>query len=252
MRRFLVFALLIAVGVAAIPARADDPEIRVLAAGAVAQPFKFLLIDFARETNIKVEISFGPVGVLQNQLKKGDRPDMVVLSDNAIAELENSAVVVSGTRTELGRGTAGVAVRADTPAPDIATPEAVKKTLLAARSIAYPDPAGGGPAGVYFADLMQKFGIAETVKKKALLQNRGYEIAAAIADGSADIGVTLISELLPHKEVRVVGAFPSEIGLVVPYVAAVLSASKQPNAARSLISYLTRPAARQRFKAAGL
>lgn len=250
-RNALVLMSAAALG-AAVPALADEPEIRVLAAGAVAQPFRNLLIDFARENSIKVEISFGPVGVLQTRIKNGDRPDVAVLSESAITELQNAGLVAAATHAELGRGTAGVAVRADAPAPDIATPEAVRRTMLAARSIAYPDPAGGGSAGTYFVGLMERFGIADTVKKKALLQNRGSEIAAAVADGAADIGVTFISELLPNKEVRVVGAFPSEIGLVVPYVAGVLSASKQAPAARTLIAYLTQSGAREKFKAAGL
>jgi molybdate transport system substrate-binding protein len=138
------------------------------------------------------------------------------------------------------------------PSPDIATPEAVKMMMLAARSIAYPDPAGGGTAGVYFASLMERFGIADDVKKKALLQNRGYEIAAAVADGSADIGVTFISELLSNRDLKVVGPFPASIGLVVPYIAGVLSTSKQVRAARTLIAFLTQPTSREKFKAAGL
>jgi molybdate transport system substrate-binding protein len=233
-------------------ARADEPEVRVLAAGAVAQAFKELLLDFARESNTKVEVTFGPVGALQTRLKNGDRPDMVVLSEAAIAELEAAVTLAPGSRAELSRGTAGVAVGAGAPLPDIATPEAVKQTMLAARAIAYPDPDGGGTAGVYFAGLMERLGIAEEVKKKALLQNRGFEIAAAVADGSADIGVTFISELLPNKDIKVVGPFPASIGLVVPYVTGVLSGSKQATAARALIAYLTRPAAREKFKATGL
>ena len=242
MRRRLALVMLTAVAMAgAAPARADEPEVRVLAAGAVAPAFKELLIDFARESNVKVEVNFGPVGVLQTRLKNGDRPDVVVLSDAAMTELESAGTVAPGTRAELGRGTAGIAVRAGAPSPDIATPEAVKATMLAARSIAYPNPAGGGTAGVYFAALMQRFGIADEVKKKALLQNRGYEIGAAVADGSADIGVTFISELLPNRDLKVVGPFPAAIGLVVPYVAGVLAASRQPRAARTLIAFLTRP-----------
>ncbi len=155
MRRRFALVILTAVAMAgAAPAKADEPEVRVLAAGAVAPAFKELLIDFARESNVKVEVSFGPVGVLQTRLKNGDRPDVVVLSDAAMTELESAGTIAPGTRAELGRGTAGIAVRAGAPSPDIATPEAVKATMLAARSIAYPDPAGGGTAGVYFAELM--------------------------------------------------------------------------------------------------
>lgn len=253
MRRSPAIAILAAVALmAAGAAKADDAEVRVLAAGAVAQAFKELLIDFARESNIKVEVSFGPVGALQTRVKNGDRPDVVVLSEAAINELETAGTVIPDSRAELGRGTAGIAVRAGAPSPDIATPEAVKRTMLAARAIAYPNPAGGGTAGVYFVNLMERFGIAEEVRKKALPQNRGFEIAAAVADGAADIGVTFIGELLPNKDLKVVGPFPASIGLVVPYVAGVLSQSRQVRASRALIAYLTRPAAREKFKATGL
>ena len=124
--------------------------------------------------------------------------------------------------------------------------------MLTARSIAYPNPAGGGTAGVWFVNLLERLGIAEAVKKKAQPLNRGFEIAGAVADGTAEIGVTFISELLPNKDVKVVGPFPESIGLVVPYVAGVSSASRQSRAARSLVTYLTRPAAREIFKATGL
>jgi molybdate transport system substrate-binding protein len=253
MPRHPVITILAAVALmAASAAKADEPEVRVLAAGAVAQAFKDLLVDFARENGTKVEVTFGPVGALQMRLKNGDKPDVVVLSEAAIAELETAGTLVPGSRAELGRGTAGIAVRAGAPSPDIATPEAVKQTMLAARAIAYPNPASGGTVGVYFVNLMERFGIAEEVKKKALLQNRGFEIAAAVADGSADVGVTFISELLPNKDLKVVGPFPASIGLVVPYVAGVLSSSRQMRASRALIAYLTQPAAREKFKATGL
>jgi ABC-type molybdate transport system substrate-binding protein len=105
-RNALVLMSAAALG-AAFPARADEPDIRLLAAGAVAQPFKDLLIDFARESSIKVEVSFGPVGVLQTRIKNGVRPDLAVLSEGAITELEGAGLVAAATRAELGRGTAG-------------------------------------------------------------------------------------------------------------------------------------------------
>ena len=224
----------------------------VLAAGSVAAAFKILLIDFARETGTKVEVSFGPVGALQARLKKGESPDVIVLTAAGMEELEKAGSLVAGSRAELGRGTAGIAVRAGAPAPDISTPEKVKQALMAARSIAYPNPAGGGTAGVWFVNLMERLGIAGEVRKKAQPMNRGFEIAGAVADGTAEIGVTFISELLPDKGLKVVGPFPESIGLVVPYVAGVSSASRQGRASRTLVDYLTRPAAREVFKATGL
>ncbi len=253
MRRLCTVAILTAVTFGARSAAiAEETELHVLAAGSVAAAFKILLIDFARETGTKVEVSFGPVGALQARLKKGESPDVIVLTAAAMEELEKAGSLAAGSRAELGRGTAGIAVRAGAPAPDISTPEKVKQALMAARSIAYPNPAGGGTAGVWFVNLMERLGIAGEVRKKAQPMNRGFEIAGAVADGTAEIGVTFISELLPDKGLKVVGPFPESIGLVVPYVAGVSSASRQGRASRALVDYLTRPAAREVFKATGL
>jgi molybdate transport system substrate-binding protein len=124
--------------------------------------------------------------------------------------------------------------------------------LVATRSIAYPDPGSGGTVGIQFVGLIERLGIGEEVKKKASLQQRGFEIANAVADGNAEVGITFISELLPNKGVKVVGPIPLEIGLIVPYVAGIASTSTQGEAARAFIAFLTRPAARERFAAAGL
>ena len=253
MRRLCTAAILTALTLAGSSAAiAQEAELRVLAAGSVAAAFKILLIDFARETGNKVEVSFGPVSPLQARLKKGENADVIVLSATAMEELEQAGSLATGSPAELGRGTAGIAVRAGAPSPDIATPEKVKQALLAARSIAYPNPEGGGTAGVWFVNLMERLGIGDAVKKKAQRMNRGFEIAGAVGDGTAELGVTFISELLPNKDLKVVGPFPELIGLVVPYVAGVSSASRQIRAARSLVTYLTRPASRAIFKATGL
>jgi molybdate transport system substrate-binding protein len=253
MRRLCTAAILTALTLAGgSVAIAEEAELHVLAAGSVAAAFKILLIDFARETGNKVEVSFGPVGALQARLKKGESPDVIVLTAAAMEEMEKAGSLAAGSRAELGRGTAGIAVRSGAPSPDIATPEKVKQAFVAARSLAYPNPAGGGTAGVWFVNLMERLGIADEVKKKAQPMNRGFEIAGAVGDGTAEIGVTFISELLPNKELKVVGPFPESIGLIVPYVAGVSSASRQSRASRALISYLTRPSSRAIFKATGL
>jgi len=131
-------------------------------------------------------------------------------------------------------------------------PEAVKKMLQSARTVAYTNPAAGGTAGVYLTGLLERLGLTEEIKKKALLQTSGSATAAAVANGAAEIGITFTSELLPNKEVKVVGTMPQSIGLTVAYVAAVSSASTQAEPARALITYMTRPASRDHFKEAGL
>jgi molybdate transport system substrate-binding protein len=124
--------------------------------------------------------------------------------------------------------------------------------LQTARTVAYTTPAAGGTAGVYLTGLLERLGLTEEIKKKALLQTSGSATAAAVANGAAEIGITFTSELLPNKEVKVVGTMPQSIGLTVAYVAAVSSASTQAEPARALITYMTRPASRDHFKQAGL
>lgn len=252
MSRRLVLAMLVAVPVALAAACAHAADLKVLAAGSVQEAFKELVPAFTRESGHKIETSFGPVGALQTRLKNGETADVIVLSAAAMEKMKKAGSLAAGSSAELGRAAAGVAVRAGAPLPDISTADAVKKTLLAARSIAYPDPAGGGTAGVYVVNLVERLGIAEDFKRKSLPQQHGFEIAAAVADGKAEIGIAFISELLPNKGLQVVGAIPREIGLTVAYVAGLASTSAHGEPARAFISFLIRPAARERFAAAGL
>src|SRR5580692_5795906 len=121
-----------------------------------------------------------------------------------------------------------------------------------ARRIAYTNPAAGGTAGIYMTGLLDRLGLTEEVKKKALLEKSGSAVADAVANGAAEIGISFTSELLPNKGVKVVGTMPQSIGLVVTYVGGIATASTEAEPARALIAYMTRPAARDHFKEAGL
>jgi molybdate transport system substrate-binding protein len=252
MHRRFALAVLTVIPLSLSTTYAGAADIKVLAAGAVEEPFRHLMTDFAKETGNKVEASFGSVGAMQGKLKAGEKPDVIVLSSAAMDELDKAGTLVSTTRAELGRAVAGVAVKTGAKEPDISTPDAFKKTLLTAAKVTYTDPAAGGTTGIYLTGLLQRLGVTDEIKKKALLESGGSAVAAAVAKGDAEIGITFISELLPNKGVKVVGAIPQPIGLIVGYVAAVSTSSTQGDAARALISYLTRPAAHDHFKEAGL
>jgi molybdate transport system substrate-binding protein len=252
MHRRFALAMLTAIPLALAAGQAGAADIKVLAAAAVKEPFLELVANFGRETPNKVNAAFGPVGGLMAKLKAGEKPDIIILSAAAMDELDKGGSLVAGSGAELGRAVASVAVKAGAKEPDISTPDAFKAALLAAGKVAYTDPAAGGTAGIYFAGLLQKFGIADEIKKKAVLASDGGAVAAAVAKGEADIGITFGSELLPNKGVKIVGPIPQSIGLTVAYVAAVASWSKEADAARALIAYLTRPPAKDHFKEAGL
>jgi molybdate transport system substrate-binding protein len=250
-RRFAL-SILTAIPLALSAGHAGAADINVVGAGAIEEPFEQLSAQFSRESGHKVHAIFGPVGGMQAKLKGGEKADVIILSAAAMDELDKAGSLVAGSRAELGRATAGVAVRAGAPQPDISTPEAFKKALQAARTIAYTNPAAGGTAGIYMTGLLERLGLTEEVKKKTLLQVSGSAVADAVANGAAEIGISFTSELLPNKGVKAVGPIPQSIGLVVTYVAGISTGAAQAEPARALITYMTRPASRDHFKQAGL
>src|ERR1700730_10077889 len=195
--------------------------------------------EFSRDTGHKLHAIFGPVGVMLAKLKGGEKADVIVLSAAALDELEKAGSLLAGSRVELGHATVGVAVKVGAPQPDISTPAAIKAMLLAARTIAYTNPAAGGTAGIYMTNTLERLGLTEEVKKKSLLQTSGSATAAAVANGAAEIGITFTSELLPNKGVKVIGTMPQTIG---PGVARSLQGS--PPVGRSFVARMERSAIR--------
>ncbi len=145
----------------------------------------------------------------------------------------------------------GVVVKEGAPSPDISNVDAFKRALIAAKSVAYIDPASGGSSGIYLTGLFDKLGIAADIKPKAKLKQGGY-VADLIANGEAELGLHQISEILPVKGVKLVGPLPAEIQNYTTYGAAVGTDAKQPDAARALIKLLTGPAAEGVLKARGM
>src|SRR5450631_2542480 len=142
-RRFAL-SILTAIPLALSAGHAGAAELNVVGAGAIEEPFEALAAEFSKANGHKVHGIFGPVGGMQAKLKGGEKADVIVLSTAAMDDLAKSGALVPGSRAELGRAVAGVAVRAGAPAPDISTPEAFKKALQAARTVAYTNPAAGG------------------------------------------------------------------------------------------------------------
>lgn len=208
--------------------------------------------EFERETGNKLNLNFNTVGALRDRLKGGETADLVILSASAIAALEKTGMFVPGSRTDLGRTVTGVAVKQGAPVPDISTPEAFKQALLKARTVAYSDPKAGGSSGTFFADLLERLGIADEINKKAVLGKRGHDVAQSIADGRAEIGTTFISEILPVKGVKVVGPLPGELHNANTYTAAIFAGSASRAGAFGLLRKLTDPATAARWTAAGL
>jgi len=231
---------------------AQAAEIVVLAAAAVEQPFEAVAHAFEHDTGNKVAVTFGSVGAIQSKLKAGVNADLVILSTSLVAAAEKDGSARAGSRAVVGRAEIGVAVRNGASAPDISTAEAFKKALLAAKSVSFTDPAGGGTAAVFVAGLLDRLGVAGAIKEKSLKFNTGREVVAAVARGDAEIGIGFTSEFVPVKDVKVVGPLPKEIEFVNEYSAYIPATSSTAATAQALLVYLARPASRDIFKAAGV
>jgi len=145
---------------AASPAR-SAVHLKVLSAGAV----KYVLTDFAprfiRDTGNRIDFTFGTIGGVHKRLRDGETADIIMGTAPAISQMEQSGVIAAGSRADLGRTLTGICVRADTPMPDISTPDAFKQTLLKARSVAYTNPQAGGTSGIFLVGLLERLRIAE-------------------------------------------------------------------------------------------
>ena len=227
-------------------------EIKVLSAGAVEGLLAAVTPEFTRASGIAVSKSFATVGLVQKRLQAGEQADVIIMSGAAIDALEQQGGALPGSRRDVCRTEVGMAVREGTSVPDISTPEAFKRTLLAARSITATDPAAGGSAGIHLVQSLERMGILGEFKQKAKLWGTGRAVIETLAKGDAELGITFISELLLIDGLKVVGALPKEIGFSMGYTAAISADSAVVEPARAFIAFLTSEATRARFPALGL
>ena len=186
-----------------------------------------------------------------NRVQKGEAVDIVISAVPLIDQLQAQGKVVAGSRVSFAKVGVGVFVRKGAAKPDIASADAFKRSLLAARSIAYVDPAGGGASGIYVASLLERLGIAAEMKPKTKLFPAGKGLYAGVAAGEADIGFNQISEILDIPTVEFAGPLPPEIQNYTQFVPGIVTGSSQPDAARALVTFLSSPAAQTVLKAKG-
>jgi molybdate transport system substrate-binding protein len=198
-----------------------------------------------------MDVSFGTVGALQRRLDTGETADVIVIGTPAMDKLAQAGAIDPASRADIATTSVGIAVREGVPAPDMSTPEAFRQALVNARKVAFSDAAVGGSAGVYLAKLFVDMGIADEIARKAMPQQSGGEVASRVANGEADIGMTLIAEILPVKGARVLGPLPAPLGNDTTYCAAVMRSSTAHEAAAGFIAALKRPDAHRVWEAAG-
>ena len=225
-------------------------ELKVLSARAPQVALQKLFAEFTRTTGHGVTASYNTVGAIADRFKGGEAADVVILSPSALTQL--GVAIVAGSRTDIAVAGLAVCIRQGASAPDLTTPEAFKAALLSACAVSYSDPKAGGSAAAYFATLLERLGIAGAVNAKARLGRNGHHVAELVADGTAELGISFLSELVAIKGVTIAGPLPGELQNYTVYAAAVTAASAAPAEARALIAWITRRDAEPAWHAAGL
>ena len=228
-------------------------EIKVVTSGAFTAAYLKLVPEYERATHNKLVTEFGPsMGTTHNaiplRLERGEAIDVVIMAAPALADLIQQGKVRAGSRVDLVESRIGMAVKAGAPKPDISTVDALKRTLLTAKSIAYSDSA----SGVYLStELFPKLGIADQIQGKSR-KIEADPVGEAVAKGEIEIGFQQISELRPVKGIDIVGPLPPGAQKVTVFAAGIPATSKQPAEAKALIKWLASPAAHSVIKESGL
>jgi molybdate transport system substrate-binding protein len=211
-----------------------------------------LFAQFDKSSGHKLAVTWGTAPMLVKRIKGGDTADVVVLSRAGIDALQKQGKLTAGSDVALASSGVGIAVKTGAPKPDISTPEALKRTLLAAKSIAYSEPSAGGASGVYFAKLIEKMGIAEQMKPKTKYPPPGGFSANLLMTGEAELAVQQKPELLHVAGAEVIGLLPGDLNVVTEFAAAMMAGCKNGAAGKTLIKMLQSPGAIAVFRSKGL
>ncbi len=218
---------------------AHAAEIKVIASAAVKQVVLDLIPAFERSSGHNVTTIWAGTEAITRRISGGEVVDIVLIAAPNIDKLISEGRLVAGSRADVAKSGIGVAVRTGLPKPDISSGEAVKKAVLAAKSVAY----SSGPSGFYLADLFKKMGIADQIKDKVKQTPSGVQVGEVVARGEADLGFQQVSELLHLKGIHYLGPLPADIQHVTVFSAGLHTAAAEPDAAKALVKFLTAPEA---------
>ena len=217
---------------------ADTDEIKVLASIALKSAYLELAPQFERTSGHKLATEWAGTDPIMKRLQAGESADLVIAPEKLIDELIALGRIARGSRADIARSAVGVAVKKGAPRPDISSSDALKRALLAAKSIAY----SSGPSGVYLAGLFRRMGIAGELRQKVTQTPPGTFVGEVVARGEAEIGFQQVAELLHvGSAIDFVGPLPPDIQQVTVFSGGIHAAAKAPAAARELLRFLAGP-----------
>jgi molybdate transport system substrate-binding protein len=216
---------------------AQGADITVIATAGVKEAYLVLVPQFEKASGNKVATTWSGTADVMKRMKAGEVFDAVVAPSNALEELTDTGRVMAGSRSDIARSLVGVAVRAGAPKPDVGSPEALKRTLAAAKTVGVST----GPSGVYMTSLFQRMGVLDEVKPKFRTPPSGAAIGELIAKGEAEIGFQQVSELIHFPGIQFIGALPEALQQTTVFSGGVHVNAREPDAARAFLKFLASP-----------
>ena len=222
--------------------------INVLTSNSMRAVMDELLPQFERASGHQVAVSYDPAKIILRRIAGGETPDVLICGGSVLDDLTQEGKIVPGSSRRVARCGVGMAVRAGAPKPDIGSVEEFKRALLGAKSVAYTQE---GASGIHFAGLIDRLGIAEQMKSRSVRQPGGL-VGELVVAGKAEVAIQQIPELMAVRGVDLVGPLPAEVQATTTSAGGVFAGSKQTEAARAFLDFLSTPAARRVLEAKGL
>lgn len=237
----------------ALAAQVQAADIRVISTGGARAVMTSLVPEFERQSGNKVSIDFGTPGSMRDRLVHGEAADVAVAIAAILPDLEKAGRIAPGTSMLFAASYVGIVVRQGTPPLDVSTPDGVKQAILKTGTVALSDPKAGTQLGATFMRAADRLGFgAELRSRVKFIPGPGSDVAAAVAKGEADIGVTLISEILPVVGAALAGQLPPDVMPPTVIHAFSVSGAKQPEGAKEFLEFLRSPGAKATIEAKGM
>jgi molybdate transport system substrate-binding protein len=230
---------------------ANAAEIKVLSAIGIREVMEDLRPKFERISGHKLAITFATMGGVVKRVQDGEAADLVIIPRPGIDSIVKDGKAAPADVIVVASAGISVVVRKGASKPDISSPEALKRTLLAAKSITYTNPAAGGASGIHFAKVLERLGIANNVKAKTVF-GQGGNTGIVVANGEAEIGVAQLPTLISVAGIEVVGPLPGDLQDTAVFAAAIMAGAHNAEAAKALVDFLRTPEAAAVIKTKGM
>jgi molybdate transport system substrate-binding protein len=237
-----------ACGLLLLSSVAQSAEIKVLSSGAVKEAALELFPQFEKVSGNKVTVTWAGTVDIKKKIGAGEVFDLVIVASPEVDAFVADGKFVKGSKVDIVKSSVGVAVKAGAPKPDVSSADAMKKALIAAKSVGYST----GPSGVYMQKLFEKMGIADQVKAKAKVTPPGTPVATVIRSGEAEIGFQQVSELIHEAGIDFLGPISADIQNITVFSSGIPTGAKAQTEAKALQKFLTAPAAAPVIKKHGL